>query len=55
MIVMMANIAVTAVNHEIFSFKQADGRAVVMEVNDTSEVDAGIQDVVLGHRLQERI
>ncbi|MDI5934819.1 RimK family protein [Halomonas kalidii] len=35
--------------------KQAGGRVVVIEVNDNPNVDAGIEDAVLGRALYERI
>ncbi|MDZ7853640.1 MAG: RimK family protein [Halomonas sp.] len=35
--------------------KQAGDRVVVIEVNDNPNVDAGIEDAVLGHTLYERI
>ncbi|MDX5368557.1 MAG: hypothetical protein LPL29_04195, partial [Alphaproteobacteria bacterium] len=35
--------------------KQAGDRVVVIEVNDNPNVDAGIEDTVLGRQLYERI
>lgn len=68
MILRSAAAAVSGREHEIFSLcrlisdgfygvdlKQAGERVVVIEVNDNPNVDAGIEDAVLGRALYERI